>query len=118
MSNTEKSAKDFWQVSRSICSWIYKLRSVILAIPVAVAAVILALYNQSHLPETVGLNIQASGEYAETISRSVAVFGPLAVTAVCLLMVFCSRRVIYPWLISVFSLAVPLVLYFTNIFPG
>jgi hypothetical protein len=118
MSNTDKNTKDFWQVFRSVCRWIYKLRSVILVIPVAVAAVILALHNQANLPEVVGLNIQASGEYAETISRSVAVFGPLAVTAVCLLMVFCSRRVIYPWLISVFSLAVPLVLYFTNIFPG
>ena len=118
MSGTEKKDKSFWQGMRSAARLIYKLRSVILAIPVAAAAVILALFNEANLPNTVGLNIQASGEYAQVISKSVAVFGPLAVTAVCLLLVFCSRRVVYPWLISVFSLALPLVLYFTNIFPG
>lgn len=98
--------------------WAYKLRSVILAIPVAAGAVILAIHNQARLPATVGVNIQASGEYAQMVSKSVAVLGPLAVTAVCLLMVFCSRKVLYPWLISVFSLLLPLLIYITNVFPG
>jgi multidrug efflux pump subunit AcrB len=103
---------------KAVCKWIYRLRSVILAIPVAIGAIVLAIHNQANLPETVGINIQASGEYAETVTRSVAVFGPLAVTAVCLLMVFCSKKVLYPWLISLFSLALPLLIYITNIFPG
>ena len=68
--------------------------------------------------DQVGINIQASGEYAEMVSKNVAVLGPLAVTAVCLLMVFCSRKVLYPWLISLFSLVLPLLIYITNIFPG
>ena len=103
---------------KSVWKWVYRLRSVILAIPVAAGAVILAIHNQAKLPDSVGINIQASGEYAEVVSKSVAVFGPLAVTAVCLLMVFCSRKVLYPWLISLFSLILPLLIYITNIFPG
>lgn len=103
---------------KTVWKWIYRLRSVILAIPVAIGAIILAIYNQANLPEEVGINIQTTGEYAQTVSRSVAVLGPLAVTAVCLLMVFCSRKVLYPWLISLFSLVLPLLIYITNIFPG
>lgn len=103
---------------QTIWKWVYRLRSVILAIPVACGAVILAIHNQAKLPAQVGLNIQASGEYAEMVSKSIAVLGPLAVTAVCLLMVFCSRKVLYPWLISLFSLVLPILIYITNIFPS
>jgi multidrug efflux pump subunit AcrB len=103
---------------KAVWKWVYRLRSVILAIPVAAGAVILAIHNQANLPDEVGINIQASGEYAEMVGKSVAVLGPLAVTAVCLLMVFCSRKVLYPWLISLFSLALPILIYITNIFPG
>ena len=103
---------------QSLWKWAYRLRSVILAIPVAATAVILAIHNQAKLPDTVGINIQTNGEYAQMVGKSVAVLGPLAVTAVCLLMVFCSKKVFYPWLISVFSLVLPLLIYITNIFPG
>lgn len=110
-SESAKKLKSFWK-------WVYRLRSVILAIPVAAGAVILAIHNQAKLPDTVGINIQASGEYAQMVGKGVAVLGPLAVTAVCLLMVFCSRKVLYPWLISLFSLVLPILLYITNVFPG
>ena len=103
---------------KALLQWAYKLRSVLLAIPIAVGAVILAIFNQANLPDVVGINMQASGEYAETISKAVAVLGPLALTAVCLLMMFISRKVLYPWLISLFSLVLPLLLYVTNFFPG
>lgn len=117
MASTEKNQK-FLQVMKAIGKWIYRLRSVILAIPVAIAAVVLALRNMANLPELVGIDIQTTGEYAQVVSKNVAVLGPLAITAVCLLLMFCSRRVVYPWLISVFSLVLPIVLYFTNIFPA
>ena len=113
-----ENKKTFGYVMKEIGRWIYKLRSLILSIPVAVAAVILAIYNQANLPDMVGINIQATGEYAQMVGKGVAVLGPLAVTAVCLLLMFVSRRVIYPWLISLFSLVLPLLIYFTNIFPG
>ena len=101
-----------------IFDMIYKLRSIILAFPVAVGAVALAMYNQIKLPDTVAIVLTASGEYAQVVSKAVAVFGPLAVTAVCLLLMFCSRKVLYPWLISLFSLVLPLVLLLTNMFSG
>ena len=63
--------KNFW-------GWVFKLRSVGLAIPVAVAAL----------------------------------------TAVCLLLMFISKKVLYPWLISIFSLVLPILILITNIFPA
>lgn len=107
--------KEKWQ---SLWKWAYRLRSVVLAIPVAVGAVILAIHNMAKLPAEVGINIQATGEYAQMVGKSVAVMGPLALTAVCLLMVFCSRKVLYPWLISLFSLLLPIFIYITNVFPS
>lgn len=103
--------KAFWK-------WAYRLRSVILAIPVALIAVILAIRNQAVLPDTVAFQVLASGEQAYEVTKTVAVLGPIAVTAVCLLMTFCSRKMLYPWLISVFSLALPILIHFMSTFPG
>lgn len=117
----EKTGKVMGKIGRVlqiVGSWIYKLRSVLLAIPVIVCAICLAVRNTRILPEAVGINLLANGEYAMTVARNVAVMGPLAVTAVCLLMMFCSRRVLYPWLISVFSLVLPYLIWITNIFPA
>ena len=65
---------------------------------------------------TVGIDIQANGEFAKSISREMAVYGPLALTGGCLLMMIFSRKVIYPWLISVFTLLLPLLLIALNFF--
>lgn len=104
-----------------ICIWVYKLRSVFLAIPVAFAAIIMAIQNMTRLPETV--NLYFPGENILTanlteLSREAAVFGPLLVTVVCLVMMFLSRRVTFPWLISLFSLILPPFIYFITVFPG
>ena len=112
------SKEERMETLRTIWKWAYRLRSVVLAIPVAAAAVILAIYNLATLPDMVGFNLQANGEYAQMISKGLVVMGPLALTAVCLLLTFCSKKVLYPWLISVFSLALPLLFMLTNIFPG
>ncbi len=120
MANTNENEKrlEAQQKRKAFWKWAYRLRSVILAIPVAAAAVIIAIHNQALLPATVGFHMQASGEYAYEVTKIVAVLGPVAVTAVCLLMTFCSRKVLYPWLISVFSLVLPLFIYFSSTFPG
>lgn len=110
--------KKIGYVLSQIGKWIYRLRSVILAIPVVIAAIWLAMENMARLPGKVGLLLLESGEYYTMVSRSVAVMGPLAVTALCLFFMFCSRRVIYPWLISLFTLALPVLIYITNIFPA
>jgi hypothetical protein len=98
--------------------WIYRLRGLLLSIPVALAAVRLAIYNNTNLPELVGVNLQQSGEYAKMIARETAVAFPLVVTGICLVFVLFSRRVIYPWVISIFSLVLPILIYVTNVFPG
>ena len=104
--------------TKNFFGWIYRPRSILLAIPVLVASVVLAVVNMSKLPEIVGLNMQSNGEYATAITRGVAVMGPFALTAICLLLMFCSKKVLYPWLISLFSLVLPLLILFTNSFAG
>ena len=101
-----------------IGKWIYNLRSILLSIPVVILAVKIAMEGMKRLPETVGIWLLSNGEYQWEVARNLAVMGPLAVTAACLLMMFCSRRVVYPWLISLFSLVLPILIYITNVFPA
>ena len=101
-----------------IGKFIFAVRSVPLAAPVVYAALRLAMYAQENLPEQVGINLQETGEYALMVSRNTAIMGSLAVTALCLLMMFLSRKTIYPWIISIFSLVLPILLIVTNIFPA
>ena len=105
-------------VLKQIGIWIYRLRRVFMAVPVLLAALKIAGQNLSRLPETVGLNLQSTGEFAQTVSREYAVFGPLGVTALCLLLMFFSRKPLYPWLISIFTLVLPYLIYLTNIYPA
>lgn len=97
---------------------IYRLRKIVLALPVLYYALKLANYNRINLPEVVGINLQSNGAFAETISRSVAVTGPLAITCACLVLMFCSRKALYPWAISVFTLALPILLLLSNLYPA
>lgn len=106
------------KVLRSIGSWIYIMRGLLLAIPVAIAAIMMAIKSNAVLPDRVGLLIQANGSYQWMVDKETAILVPLVVTAACLLMMFCSRKVIYPWLISIFSLVLPIVIYITNVFPA
>ena len=113
-----KVCKKTWNVIYHIGMWIYHLRGIFMAVPVGIAAVWLAIDNTAKLPEQVGINLLANGQYQYVIDRSVAVLGPLAVTAVCLLLMFCSRRTLTPWFVSLCSLLIPIVLLITNTFPG
>ncbi len=97
-----------------IGSYAFRLRKILLSIPVVVAAVSLASYCRERMPEIVGVGLQENGAYAATISRDLAVLGPLAITGICLLLMFCSRKTLYPWLISIFSLVLPILLMATN----
>ena len=101
-----------------IGKWIFRLRGFFMAIPLALAALYLAAQNMSRLPEEVGINLQANGEYAFLISRGLAVMAPLVVTGVCLVMMWLSRRTIYPLIITIFSLVLPILIWITNVFPG
>ena len=61
--------------------------------------------------------VQATGEFAVMVTREYAVYGPLGLTAFCLLLMFCSRRTLYPWLISIMSLLLPMLILLLNNYP-
>ena len=107
-----------WQVMKLTGRWLYKLRSLVLSIPVAVMAITLALRNLWALPGNVGINLMENGAYSFYVNKGIAVIVPLAITALCLLFMYISRRILYPWLVSVCSLLLPLVLWITNVFPA
>ncbi len=105
-------------VIKQIFVWIYKLRKVFLALPVVILSVKIAMVNFARLPDMVGLELLSNGEYARMVSREFAVFVPLGLTAGCLVLMALSRKTIYPWLISLFTLVVPYLVYLTNIYPA
>ena len=101
-----------------IWRYILRFKRIIIAIPVAIGAVYLAIWNMDRLPSKVGFGIQLDGTFDYVVAREIAVLGPIAVTALCLLLMFCSKRTLTPWLVSVFSLALPILIWVINAFPS
>lgn len=106
------------KIFKGIGAWIYRLRSVFLAVPVALAALRLAAFNRENLPEMVGIDLQATGQYSYVFEQETVIMWPLLITAACLVLMCLSRRVVYPWIISIFTLAIPILIYVTNVFPA
>ncbi len=114
----EKEPKNkFLKVMRIVFKTIYHLRGLFMAIPVIILALRFANYNSEHLPLLVGLNLQSNGEFAKMISRETAVNTPVFLTLGCLGVMCISRKPVYPWLISLFTLAIPVLLLLTNMYP-
>lgn len=118
LEKTLEVLKKIGSVLASVGKWVYRLRGFFMAIPVVLASLYLATQNMARLPEEVGINLLANGQYEYLISRGLAVMAPLVVTGVCLVMMFLSRRTIFPWLISIFSLVLPWLIWITNVFPA
>lgn len=120
--NQRKSWKYYWAVVVNIFEvigvYLFHFRKALLCLPVISASIYLARLNWTNLPDKVGISLMANGQFADMVTKEVAVYGPMAVTAVCLLLMICSRRALYPWLISVFTLVLPLLILITNIFPS
>ena len=123
----------FTAIGRAIAkllSYIFKLRALFMAIPVAVIAIIEALINMSRLPDTleyatIGLDFDATQTlfgpfvmHIEQMSRETAAMGPLMLTAVCLVLTIFSKRTLFPWIISIFTLVVPVLLYLMTQYPA
>lgn len=98
--------------------YVIKMRKIFLAIPVVWGAVYLAIYNEAHLPAIVGFDLQTNGDFTFQVIRELAVLGPVVITGVCLLLMFISRRLLTPWLVSMFSLLLPVFILVTNTFPA
>lgn len=110
-----QKVKKFWRIA---WPWIWQFRKVLLAVPVVYLALYFARLNWNLLPELVGLNLQTSGDYAQYISKEMAVYFPLGITGGCLAMMFLSRKTVYPWMICMFSMLLPLLVLITNVFPA
>ncbi len=115
---TAEIFRSIWQVLSIVGVWLFRFRGLFMSIPVVIAALWLAVKNNTNLPEQVGILIQSTGDYQWMVERGTAVMIPLLVTGGCLVLMLCSRRTVYPWLISVFSLVLPLLIYITNVFPA
>ena len=98
--------------------YLFHFRKLLLSIPVVAASIYLARLNWTNLPDQVGISLMANGQFADMVAKETAVYGPMSVTAVCLLLMVCSRRALYPWLISIFTLVIPILILVTNIFPS
>ncbi len=118
VNKSQASENKFWYTMKAIGKWMYCLRGLLMAIPVGIVAVVLAVRNLAVLPGEVGLFLLSSGDYQWMVAKATAVLLPLLVTALCLLLMFISRRTVYPWLISIFSLVLPILIYITNVFPA
>lgn len=118
----ERSWRSVFVTILNICdeAWVYifHFRKVLLCVPVVAASIYLARLNWTQLPDQVGLSLMSNGQFAQTVAKEAAVYGPMGVTAVCLALMVCSRRALYPWLISVFTLVLPLLILITNVFPS
>ena len=55
--------KKIGRVLGGIGKWIFHLRGAFMAIPVVLAALTLATRNMARLPEEVGINLLANGQY-------------------------------------------------------
>lgn len=94
--------------------WIYRLRGLLISIPVAIAAWKLAAYNKLNLPAEVGIDLLSTGEFGTMVSLQYAVMVPLCLTGISLVMVLCTRKPLIPWVISIFTLTLPLLLLMNN----
>lgn len=102
--------------------WIYRLRSVFLSVPVVLAAVMLAIKNVRELPSYLIIHFpqienDALVLAAQQIDRGYAVNAPFILTLICVGMMFISRRMLYPLVIAIFSLVLPLALNFMHNLP-
>jgi hypothetical protein len=114
----------------TLCKYIFRLRALFMANPVAVIAVIEAMINTSRLPDTleyatIGLDFDATQTlfgpfvmHIEQLSRETAVMGPLMLTAACLVFTIFSKRTLFPWIVSIFTLVVPVLLYLMTQYPA
>lgn len=108
----------FKKVIGVIVMTVYHLRKIIMTVPVVLCALRLAVYNEQHLPVEVGLFLQNNGDFLRMVSRHTAVFWPLMITFACLFLMLFSRKAMYAWAISIFTLALPLLILISNIYPA
>lgn len=114
-------------VFKVIWTIIVRLRKIILAVPVILGSLYFAKECSTVLTGPFRFHIMdLVNSFKESemiirqveISREMAIIGPMAVTGTCLVLMFLSRRTVYPWLISIFTLVIPLYVLYAGYFPA
>ena len=121
--NSDSAREKFVVFCSATGKWTYKLRGVVLAVPIVVIAIILAVSNMATLPAAIAIAfpniVNGILVFQEVmISKILAVFIPLLVTAFCLLLMFLSKRISFPFLVSLFSLILPIFFSIAAKLPG
>lgn len=98
--------------------WGFELRKILMAVPVILAMQRLFDECRERLPDVVGINLLASGNFEGLMRLETAISYMMYITVGCLVLMFFSRKTVYPWLISIFTLVLPILLILTNTFPG
>lgn len=99
-----------------VLAFFYRMRKVFLAVPLLAAAIYLAARNNAQLPAQVGFLLQDTGTFSSMYPKAVAVWVPFGITAACIGMMFLARKCLYPWLVGVLSLLIPILLLAVNQF--
>ncbi len=113
-----EAGKKTSRLLKTAWAYVYKLRNLLLAAPVIIGSVWMLCMNLVKLPGEVGIHLMSDGGFFMTVPKLVAVLVPLAVTALCLLLMFLSKKPLFPWLISLFTLTLPLLILVTNVYPA
>ena len=113
----KKLFRKVWKNVKKITAKIFHYRAVFLALIVVACSLTMAAVSMFLLPAQVGIDLQIDGSYTFMLPKLLAVLFPVLITLISLVFVLISKRTLYPWLISLFTLALPAVILLTNIFP-
>ncbi len=126
LEKTRKILRKTGLIFSKLWRYMFMFRGLIMAAPVATMSIILASKCNTDLPDSVLVTLPAINAQAEDslfgflvfrteyLAHGTAVMAPLILTSACLLLMLCSKRIFYPWLISVFTLVLPVFLLLTN----
>ena len=103
---------------KMVFHYIFKFRAIFLVLITIVAAIMMASYCKANLPESVGIALQSDGSFSQYITRDQAVNSSFLLTAFSLIFVLISKKTLYPWLISLFTFVVPVLVLVTNYLAG
>ena len=109
--------------------YIFMFRGILISAPVIVLGALMIVWARDHLPEMVEIThlvLDPEAENAifgnfvmvtEFISRDLAIGVPMALSGVCLVCTILSKRTLYPWLMALLTMTMPVVIYLLNTHP-
>jgi len=114
---------------RNFGKYLFWFRSVVVGAPMLAAAIIIAAMNLQRLPETVSytkitLDPEATNALfglfvmsQDAVSRNLAAMIPVALTALCVVLMIFTKRMLFPFFVGLLTLLLPQAIYYLTIFP-